>query len=234
VHLGRPPLIWDVTSGWRQQVRIVFAAQHRAAIRLDPQGELNCLGVRLTPAASAALVSAQLPELRDRMVDLTAFAPELAAAFTEGSRCFDAAPGDLWALLEARLLPYEIDGRIESAVARLEASGGQARIAHLASAVAMSLRAFQTQFLDCVGLGAKEFARVLRLQAMIRALDGEAQSLSQAAQEAGFSDQPHATRELTRLIGTTPALVRSALKRERDGDDTIRLAAAFVRGHSEP
>ena len=75
---------------------------------------------------------------------------------------------------------------------------------------------------------------MFRLQAMIRALDGEAESLSQIAQDAGFSDQPHATRELTRLAGTTPALLRAALRHQRDADDTIRLAAAFVRGRSEP
>jgi AraC-like DNA-binding protein len=94
------------------------------------------------------------------------------------------------------------------------------------------MRAFQTKFLDCVGLGAKEFARLVRLQATIRALDAGDHGLSRVAHEAGFSDQAHATRELTRLTGLTPARLRAALRGDRDGDDTVHLAAAFVRGRA--
>jgi AraC-like DNA-binding protein len=96
----------------------------------------------------------------------------------------------------------------------------------------MGLRSFQTRFLECVGLGAKEYARLLRLQATIRALDGDDSPLSQLAFDAGFADQAHATRELARLTGLTPARLRAALRRDREGDDTIRLAAAFVRGRA--
>ncbi len=234
VHLGPPPLVWGATDGWREQARVVFAGQYRSAIRLDPRGVLYCVGVRLTPAASAALLPMRLIGLRDRMLDLSRSAPEFAAAVHAAADRFVAAPesSNLWDLLGPRLIAYPIDERIESVVARMESSGGQGRIAQFAAATGMSLRSFQLRFVECVGLTAKEFARVLRLQATIRALDRELESLSQMAQSLGFSDQAHATRELTRLTGATPATLRAALRRERDGDETIRLAAAFVRGRS--
>ena len=95
----------------------------------------------------------------------------------------------------------------------------------------MGLRTFQIRFLECVGLRPKEFARILRLQATLRGLDRGEESLAQLALGSGFSDQAHATRELHHLTGVTPARLRRALRGDRDADQTIQLAAAFVRGH---
>ncbi len=91
------------------------------------------------------------------------------------------------------------------------------------------MRGFQARFRAEVGLTPKEFARLMRLQATLRALD-LTPSLSALAADAGFSDQAHATRELQRSTGLTPASLRANLRRDRDGDAAVRLAAAFVRG----
>ena len=78
----------------------------------------------------------------------------------------------------------------------------------------------------------KEFARLMRLQATLRALDAGDASIAELAADSGFADQAHATRELRRVTGLTPAKLRAELRRDRDGDVAVRLAAAFVRGHS--
>jgi len=233
VHLGEAPRIWEAGHGWQRQAQVLFAAQHRTAIRLDTQGELDCLGIRLTPAASAAVIGTQLAQLQDRAIDLSDVTSSFAAALRESAARFSVDPETphLWNLLESRLLSYQIDERIEAAIARLESAGGKGRIPPLATAAAMSVRTFQMRFLECVGLRAKEFACISRLQAMIRSLDAEVEPLSRLAFDSGFADQPHATRELSRFTGTTPALLRAALRRGRYDEDTIRLAAAFVRGH---
>jgi AraC-like DNA-binding protein len=72
---------------------------------------------------------------------------------------------------------------------------------------------------------------VLRLQATLRALDGDA-PLADLASSTGFADQAHATREIKRVTGLTPARLRDELHRDRGGDAAIRIAAAFVRGSS--
>jgi transcriptional regulator GlxA family with amidase domain len=125
---------------------------------------------------------------------------------------------------------HPIDPGIESAVGVLTAEPGLARVASLASAAGLPLRTFQDRFLHAVGLPAKAYARLLRLQNAIRRLDSEAQGLVAVALSAGFSDQPHATRELRRLTGLTPARLLNALRGERQSEATIALAAAFVRG----
>jgi AraC-like DNA-binding protein len=234
VHLGKPPRAWDLAQGWHEQARVLFAGQRRTPVRLAARGELDCVGVRLAPAASAAIGAASLAHLRDRIVDLHALEPDFAIALETAARRFaeDASGAELPCLLDARLTSYRIDERIESAVTRLESRDGQERIASLAAATGMSLRNFQVRFLQCVGLGAKELARVVRLQATLRSLDEDEASLAQLASEAGFSDQAHATREVAKLTGSTPARLRAALQGDRHGDDALRLAAAFVRGHT--
>jgi transcriptional regulator GlxA family with amidase domain len=96
----------------------------------------------------------------------------------------------------------------------------------------LSVRGFQIRFLASVGLGVKEYARVLRLQAIVRSLDSGDVSLAEAAASTGFADQAHATRELRRLTGWTPARMARALRDQRHDEAAIRMAAAFVRGRT--
>jgi transcriptional regulator GlxA family with amidase domain len=96
----------------------------------------------------------------------------------------------------------------------------------------MSTRSFQTVFRGTVGLTPKEFTRLMRLQATLRALDESDAGISAVAADQGFADQAHATRDLRRVTGLTPAKLRTALRRDRNGDTAMRLAAAFIRGSS--
>jgi AraC-like DNA-binding protein len=52
------------------------------------------------------------------------------------------------------------------------------------------------------GYGPKTLQRVLRFR---RFLAGPRDDLARAALEAGYADQPHLTREVARLAGTTPS-----------------------------
>ena len=233
VHLGQPMHACHPQRGWQPQGHALFAAQHRTAIQLTAHGPLDCLGVRLQPAASAAVAGKALRGLRDEIIDLTTLDTEFALPFSLAVAQAAATENfePLWSLLELRFLAYAIDARIESAAQSLQTQQGRNRVEPMASAAAMSLRAFQIRFLECVGLSPKEFARVQRLQATLHMLDNGAASLAQVAANSGFADQAHATRELHRLTGLTPARLLTALRTNRCGDRTIQLAAAFVRGY---
>ena len=232
VHLGPPMRACDAEHGWHIQAALLFAAQQRGAVRLSAQARVHCLGVRLHPAASALVAGARLPSLRDRIVDLAGLDAAFAQAFAAAAARFDKDPGDdaLWMLLSSRAEAFPIDARIEAAADMLRVNGGRDRVLPLAAAAGLGLRSFQMRFLETVGLAAKEFARVQRLQATLRLLDAGAASLAQVAIDGGFSDQAHATRELGRFTGHTPTRLLAALRDERDAERTIRLALAFVRG----
>lgn len=232
VHRGPPMRAFDAGRGWHTQAAALFAAQQRGAIRLAAQETVRCVGVRLQPAASALIAGTSLAGLRDRIVDLGELDAAFAAAFSSAAARFDDDPHDaaLWTLLAARAETFRIDARIATAVDALRSGGGRNRVQPLAAMAGMGQRSFQMRFPDVVGLGAKEFARVLRLQATLRLLDAGDASLAQVAIDGGFADQAHATRELGHFTGSTPSHLLAALRDERDGDDTIRLALAFVRG----
>jgi AraC-like DNA-binding protein len=233
VHLARPPRCWDAVAGWQVQAGTLFAAQRVVAVRLENAGALYCIGVRLRPAASNAAVPHAAGRFHDQVVDLAALDAPFARALARAARRFargEQAP--LWRLLGARLAHHPVDARIAAAIERIEASQGRARIAAIARAVALSMRGFQTRFRAAVGLTPKEFARLTRLQATLRALDQSSARISELASDGGFADQAHATRELRRVTGLTPARLRTELRRDREGDTAVRLAAAFVRGYA--
>lgn len=233
VHRGPPMRAFDADRGWHTQAAVLFAAQQRGAVRLAAQDSVWCVGVRLQPAASALIAGASLAGLRDRIVDLGELDAEFAQAFSVAATRFDDDPhvAALWTLLATQAEAFPIDARIETAVDALRSVGGRDRVQPLAAIAGMGQRSFQMRFLDSVGLGAKEFARVLRLQATLHLLDAGNASLAQVAFDGGFADQAHAARELGHFTGSTPSHLLAALRDERDGDDTIRLALAFVRGH---
>jgi AraC-like DNA-binding protein len=234
VHLRTPPRCWDAAGGWHDQAVTLFAAQRVTAVKLAISAPLDCVGLRLQPAASDMIASKTLPALRDRIVDLAgldrAFSKSLRAAarsFVAGS---DAA---LWRLMTRRSVSHRLDARIGNAVERLQISKGMTRIDAAARTAGMSIRGFQTRFRSRVGLAPKEFARLMRLQATLRALDDGDASLCEVAADSGFADQAHATRDVRRITGLTPAKLRAALRDDRGGDVAMRMAASFVRGYSD-
>jgi AraC-like DNA-binding protein len=75
----------------------------------------------------------------------------------------------------------------------------------VAAALGFSSRHLRRLVLEHSGLGPKTYQRVVRLRKFL-ADDGP---LSQAAMNAGYADQAHLTREVTRLCGVPPAALRA-------------------------
>ncbi|HEX6396867.1 MAG TPA: AraC family transcriptional regulator [Steroidobacteraceae bacterium] len=233
VHLASPPRCWDTVRGWHVQARTLFAAQRVVAVRLEATGPLDCIGVRLRPAVSNALLRGAGTRHRDQVVDLASLDAGLSRALVRAGCQFARGHAKtLWALLAKRCHAVPVDARVSAAIERLEREGGRSRIEPLARAAALSMRGFQVRFRAAVGLTPKEFARLARLQSTLRALDASDTRISDLASDGGFADQAHATRELRRVTGHTPARLRQELRRDRDGDAAVRLAAAFVRGYA--
>jgi AraC-like DNA-binding protein len=229
VHLGVPPRGWDLKRQWHDQAVTLFAAQHLTPVRLMAAGPLDCVGLRLTPEASSLL--GPHTRVRDKILDLAQVDAALSRSLRRVIRSFaagNAAP--LWRLVERRISRQPIDPDVARAVGLIQQSHGLRRIDGVAREVGLGMRSLQSRFRRCVSLTPKEFARVCRLRALLRALDTTDTGVAELAADRGFSDQAHATRELRRVTGLAPARLRSALRADRDGDAAVRLAAAFVRG----
>jgi AraC-like DNA-binding protein len=229
VHFGTPPECLD-DHGWHAQASTLFAAQRLGPVRLRRTQPLDCLGVRLRSEASDLLGAAALASSRERIVDLGTLDAGLSHRLATSARAF--VGGDtalLHDVLEQRCAGHVMDVAVARAVADIRAGGGQARVETVARASGLALRSLQIRFRRAVGLTLKEFSRLMRLQATLRALDAEDGSITDLAMDRGFSDHAHATRELRRVTGLAPARLRAALRADRDGDAAVRLAAAFVR-----
>lgn len=223
LHRSEPPLALHSDGNWQPQGRLLFAAQGRQALRLWARAPLDCIGLRLQPAAGATLWPAplgatRLAAWRDRVVDIEGLDDALGRLLE----------GQQWAALLERLQP--LDAAVVAACAHLDRLEGNCTVAALATHLALGLRSLQGRFQRAVGLAPKEYARIRRLQATLRVLDAGADSLADAAQHAGYADQAHAHRELRAFTGTTPARLRRALMDARDGVEALALAAAFLRG----
>ena len=126
---------------------------------------------------------------------------------------------------EARftILDRELTSRILSAKAppaavawvwrRLIQTGGRVGIGALVDEVGCSQRHLIGQFRDQIGLAPKTLARVLRFGRAIRMIKrGGGTRLVEIAQDCGYYDQAHFTRDFRAFAGVTPTeLVRSQL-----------------------
>ncbi|WP_379654632.1 helix-turn-helix domain-containing protein [Pseudoxanthomonas sp. UC19_8] len=233
-ELGVPLRFHGADGQLRADQAFCFAAQQLGPIRLQATGPVHCIGVRLTAAASALVAGARLPTLREQAPDLYTLDAAFAARFEQAARASARAGTQqpLWDLLQVQCAGFAVDALAEQAAALLDATEGDVRMAALADRLGVAMRTLQARFLAAVGLTPKEYARVRRLQALLRTLDGDAAPIAEAAARHGYSDQAHATHDLARLTGMTPARLVRALRGDRGGADAVRLAAAFVRGHA--
>jgi AraC-like DNA-binding protein len=87
-------------------------------------------------------------------------------------------------------------------------------------------RTLRRRFTARVGLGPKRFARVQRLQRVVRELDGcSAVDWAEVAARHGYFDQPHLVEEFGQLAGVTPT---EYLRSRVDGPNHLRVAGAAV------
>ena len=88
-----------------------------------------------------------------------------------------------------------------TAIAR---SAGTIDLVAVSVAAGLSLRQLERRFLADVGVAPKSFARMVRLQAALRRI-AAGEPLADVAIACGYYDQPHMTRDFSRLAETSPA-----------------------------
>lgn len=87
-------------------------------------------------------------------------------------------------------------------------AGGHAAISVLADAMNMPLYEFSRRFLRAQGSSPAEFRRNAKLQRGMKMLAETDDSLSAVAQDCGFFDQSHFSRELKRATSLSPRAFR--------------------------
>lgn len=202
-------LIWEQGRG-----AYIAGPDTGPAPTLLPSGTI-LVGARFRPGAGGPALGIPLNELLNRRVDFPDLRPEVARQFP------------------STITPSMALRRVAATAARLVAEGPpdvlvcqasrrlaqpQTRVEALARELGLSERQFRRRLQAVVGYGPKTLQRVLRFRrflAYIEARPADA-DLARVAFDLGYADQPHLTRETTRLSGLTPAaLVSNTFRRGR-------------------
>ena len=169
------------------------------------------LQLRLTWRGARALLGVPAGELAGDTVDLAALLGRRTGTLLDR---LAAAPdwAQRFALLDAELAALTADDRAEAGVRaevgyawdRLVETGGNLRIAELATEIGWSRRHLATRFQVETGLTPKAAARVIRFEQACDRLRGpDHPPLAAVAADTGYVDQPHLARDFRDLAGTT-------------------------------
>lgn len=188
----------------------------------------EAVGVRFRPAVAPALLGLDASELlntRIRLAQLDGDAPARRLAERVGHA---GDPAGRVAVLEEHVRRVRADAEPTDPVAlevaaRFQATDrGRPLVQLIADEVGLSPRQLHRRCTWAFGYGPVMLARLLRLQRFLARVrsEGTAAGLATLAFAAGYADQPHLTREVKAITGTTPAVlsadVRSVQAAERE------------------
>jgi len=191
--------------------RAVVGGPRAAHYVRDVSEPTRSVGAQLQPGAVELLLGAPADELAGRHVPLEDLwgrpAIEARDRLLEARRpeeqlaCFEA-------LLAARLPRVRgIHPAVAQALARFDGTDDVGRVARESG---YSHRGFIALFRRAVGLGPKRYSRMLRFQRALAARQADPDATwVHVALAAGYSDQPHFTRDFRELTGLSPGEYRS-------------------------
>lgn len=197
-----------VDGSVERQPASLIVGQILAPMCLAYRGNAGVAAIRLRPAAARTMVRGDASAITNRAVDLedvfgsTATLRErLALAADDAAR---VALLDAWL---ASVVRGEPERDLDAAVDVIVASGGTIGLTGVADATGLSVRQLERRFLTDVGVSPKSFARLVRLQSALRRI-AQGETLADVAHACGYYDQPHMTRDFSRLAETSPAAWR--------------------------
>lgn len=212
-----PDACVDLTLRFGRSTRALVTGSQRRARRWNVNGRMLLVGARLLPGA-AALLGIDASSLSEGWTPLERF---VSAASTGALvRAAARAPDEerrvaaLEAFLSAQLLNRELDPRLTKALCHVFDARGAVDVASLARHSGAHARTLGRLFEQAVGLSPKRFARIVRLQAALRALP-ESDNWARVAVDLGYHDQAHFIHDVRELFGATPRQLVALAARTR-------------------
>ena len=183
----------------------VLAGPHARPAVIDTQEQRWLAAVEFRGGAAGYFFSMPMTEVCDQMVQLDDLWGRDGALLRE--RLLGAATPELkFHVFEEVLLRHlapKFDPAIQHAIAALKAGMPVSRVA---SRLGLSARTLARRFSNQVGITPKRFARVLRLQRVLRAVRRSSEpDWCALAAEHGYADQAHLVHEFRELADITPS-----------------------------
>lgn len=213
MRLSGAPLMLVSDSGAVREAAgmgLVGGARTTSYMRVLSPG--RSVGVQLQAGAATLLFGVPAHELAERHTSLDEVWGPAATELRQRLATIDD-PDALLVTLEQFLLARlpRVRG-IDPAIAlALDLFRRSEPVAAVVDRIGWSHRRFIDRFQATVGMSPKRFCRVRRLSRVIHlAARRPAASLAELALDAGYSDQPHFTREFREISGMTPGEYRAA------------------------
>jgi AraC-like DNA-binding protein len=190
-----------------------------ATLRIGARESVRLVSVLFRPGAGALLLGEALDGLSDRVFPAGDVLPRALRGWAGGA-LLDASPEEAKRRLEAELLSHvsrlsasrrTLDPRIARAHAFLRS--GRGTVADVARAAGLSERQLERAFRVWFGMTPKRVAQLARFDRAASALVRGPGNLARLAQELGYADHAHFTREFRAIAGVPPS--RYAEKRAR-------------------
>lgn len=197
--------IRDDGSTIRQPDAIV-AAQMTRHLLIQPTSDVDLVGIRFRPAGLHAMLGIDQRELIDQRIELSCVGPRMSRALVEAAAEDDAALSRTqMALASMFVTRRRIRADVAHATDWIRRARGQCRIDALATRMAVTARQLERRFLQEVGLTPKQYARVVRFDALVRSAQaGVSGDWTTLAHAHGYHDQSHLNREFRAIAGQTP------------------------------
>ncbi|KAM9862243.1 helix-turn-helix domain-containing protein [Leucobacter sp. BZR 635] len=185
--------------------RVFVAGPSTMRIVSERDGEGGSLGLRIPPGHAAQLFGPALPEIADQLVPFSDLAHDPGAGQLRDAMLRwgrgGTSPTSLAQAASVLAAAHAAHNAWADAVRR--AAGGLVPAGSAAEQFGASERSFRRRMLGVFGYGYATLVRIERASRARALLEGGS-SLSDAAATAGFSDQPHLSREFQRLVGMSP------------------------------
>jgi AraC-like DNA-binding protein len=206
----RDPLLTRYPDGTSAiQPRSFVVGQMKRFLEIEPAGQMGLIAVRFHARGAYLFFHRPLSEVTEGIVDLTDFWKELTRELTERV-ALACSMTERVRIVEETLLGLlskngHYDHTVDRGIQLIETSGGQLSVVQLARHLGVSNRQLTRRFQNTVGLGPKEFARIIRFLQAVRCLrDSHSVTLTETAISCGYFDQAHFNHEFRELAGMTP------------------------------
>jgi len=180
------------------------------------------VSVTFALATARCFVGPPVDLMRDDMVPLDELWGRSGGCLRE--RLLEAlTPEDALSVMEDVLLRQMtgVLGPDPAVIAAADALSRGVPVGEVASDLGLLPRTLRRRFTGQVGLTPKRFARVQRMQRLVRDLDGQSEvDWAAVAARHGYADQPHLADEFRELAGVTPA---EYLRSRVDGPNHLRF-----------
>ncbi|WP_181242921.1 AraC family transcriptional regulator [Caulobacter vibrioides] len=215
-----PEALIDAAGRVTIKPRAVLIGQPTALTRRAGGADFCVYQIEFEPGALRRLAGMSMAELTDQALDAEAVFPDLRAIADQIAEASTAeamiAAAEAWLTTRVAACGRDPD-RVDWAAAQL-IRGGAGSLDRLARRIDLAPRALHRAFRDRLGVSPKLFARIARLDRLIRArnADPAADWLSLAV-GAGYYDHQHMARDFRDLCGVGPSrfLAAEAVAPER-------------------